>query len=129
MNDPRPPATAAAPQPELQSGTVHLPAPTAWPFMMALGVTLIGAALVTSAWLGYLGAFLTIVSIVGWCKEVLPHEKHEHVPVVEEIISFVPGYEKVRHIEVDETHRAQLPLDSNPHRHRTSRRPHRPRQR
>ncbi len=100
--------------PEMQSGTVHLPAPTAWPFLMALGVVLIGAALVTSAWLGYLGAFLTVVSIVGWFREVLPHERHEDVPVVDEIISFVPAYEKVRHIEVDETHRAQLPLETFP---------------
>ena len=94
--------------------SVHLPAPTAWPFLMALGLTLVFAALVTSAWLGILGGVLTLVSAVGWFRNVLPHEAHEDVPVAIEIFSFVPSFEKVAHIEVDETHRAQLPLETFP---------------
>lgn len=96
----------------MQSDTVHLPAPTAWPFLLALGITFVGAALVMSPWIGVLGAVLTLAGIVGWFREVLPHEAHEHVPVVEEIISFVPSLEKVARIQVDETHRAQLPLET-----------------
>jgi hypothetical protein len=93
---------------------VHLPAPTAWPFLMALGVTLIFAALVTSAWLGLLGGALTLVSIVGWFRNVLPHEAHEDVPVPMEIMSYVPIHEKVSRIEVSEEHRAQFPLETFP---------------
>jgi hypothetical protein len=93
---------------------VHLPAPTAWPFLMAMGVVLICGALVVSVWLAWLGAFLFIVSAVGWFRAVLPHEAHESVPVAEEIFSFVPEYEKVARIEIDETHRAQLPLATFP---------------
>ncbi len=96
------------------AGTVHLPAPTAWPFLMALGLTLVVASLVMSAWLGALGAVLTVISIVGWFREVLPHEKHEYVPVTEEIFSFVPEREQVARIAIDETHRAQLPLETFP---------------
>jgi hypothetical protein len=77
---------------------------------MALGSTLIGAALVTSMWLIWLGAFLFIISAVGWFLQVLPHEAHEEIPVAEEFFSFVPAFEKVGRIEVNETHRAQLPL-------------------
>lgn len=99
---------------EAVPATVHLPAPTAWPFLMSLGATLIGASMVTSIWLIWLGAFLFVLSAVGWFREVLPHEKHEDVPVVEEFFSFIPAYEKVSHIEVDETHRAQLPLETFP---------------
>jgi hypothetical protein len=95
-------------------GTVHLPAPTAWPFFMSLGVTLICASLVTSMWLIWLGLFLFIVSAVGWFRAVLPHEAHEDIPVAEEIFSFVPAYEKVARIEINETHRAQLPLEIFP---------------
>lgn len=99
---------------EVHTDSVHLPAPTAWPFLMALGVTLIGASLVTSGWLGILGGGLLLLSIIGWFRQVLPHEKHEYVPVVEEIFSFVPTLEKVARIEVSETHRAQLPLETFP---------------
>jgi hypothetical protein len=99
---------------DVHGGTVHLPAPTAWPFLMALGVTLMAAALVTSIWIIWLGLFLFIVSAVGWFRAVLPHEAHEDVPVAEEIFSFVPAYEKVARIEINETHRAQLPLETFP---------------
>lgn len=99
---------------EMNTNAVHLPAPTAWPFLMALGIVLVCAALVTSAALGYLGGAITLISAIGWFRVVLPHEAHESVPVVEEIISFVPAFEKVARIEINETHRAQLPLETFP---------------
>lgn len=101
-------------QGELRADTVHLPAPTAWPFMLALGITLSFAALVMSPWIAVLGVVLVAAAILGWFREVFPHEKHEDVPVIEEIISFVPSFEKVARIEVNETHRAQLPLQTFP---------------
>ncbi len=112
--DPRQPAPDPVNVGELETHAVHLPAPTAWPFLMALGVILVCASLVTSASLGYLGGALALVSAVGWFRQVLPHEAHEDVPVTEEIISFVPEFEKVARIEIDETHRAQLPLETFP---------------
>jgi hypothetical protein len=99
---------------EVHTHTIHLPAPTAWPFMMALGITLVGASLVTTAAIGMLGALLTIVAAVGWFREVLPHERHEEVPVTDEVVTIVPSREKVARIQVDETHRAQLPLETFP---------------
>ena len=99
---------------EVHTHTIHLPAPTAWPFMMALGITLLSASLVTTAGIGMLGALLMIVSVVGWFREVLPHEKHEDIPVTDEVVTIVPSREKVARIQVDETHRAQLPLQTFP---------------
>ena len=99
---------------EMRADTIHLPAPTAWPFMLALGITLSFAALVMSAWIAVLGVVLVVAAVIGWFGEVFPHEKHEDVPVIEEIISFVPSLEKVARIEVNETHRAQLPLQTFP---------------
>jgi hypothetical protein len=113
MNETRHP-DPHAPQGDAQQGTVHLPAPTAWPFLMSLGVTLICASLVTSMWLIWLGLFLFVISAVGWFRAVLPHEAHEDIPVADEFFSFVPEYEKVARIEIDETHRAQLPLETFP---------------
>ena len=94
--------------------SIHLPAPTAYPFMMAFGLTLVCASLVTSAGIGMLGGLLTIVSAVGWFRQVLPHEAHEDVAVTDEVITIEPTERKVARIEVDETHRAQLPLETFP---------------
>jgi hypothetical protein len=98
----------------LRKHSVHLPVPTAWPFLMSLGLTLVFASLVTSAGLAVLGAILTVVSIVGWFREVLPHEAHEEIAVTDETVVTVPSREKVARIDVGETHRAQLPLETFP---------------
>jgi hypothetical protein len=94
--------------------SVHLPAPTAWPFLMALGITLVCAALVTSASLGYLGGAIAIVSAIGWFRQVLPHEAHEEVAVTEQPVVIAHSVGTVAQIEIDETHRAQLPLETFP---------------
>ena len=98
----------------LHMHSIHLPAPTAWPFLMALGLTLVCASLVTSGGLAILGGILTLVSIVGWFRNVLPHEAHEEVPVTDEVVKIVPAAERVARIDVGETHRAQLPLETFP---------------
>ncbi len=63
---------------------LRLPAPTAWPIVLALGITLVFAGLVTSESVSVLGAILTIAGAVGWFRNVLPHEAHESVPVLQE---------------------------------------------
>lgn len=95
-----------------QHGTVHLPAPTAWPILLALGFTLIFAALVTSMGIGLLGLAIVLVSAVGWFRDVLPHEAHIDIPVEVGVVEIEPSPEGVARIEVDETHRAQLPLQT-----------------
>src|SRR5947199_10762928 len=64
------------------SGSVELPAPTAWPIILAFGLTLVFAGLVTSASVSILGAIFTLAGCVGWFRDVLPHEKHEFVPIM-----------------------------------------------
>lgn len=67
---------------------IQLPRPTAWPFVLALGVSLIFAGMVTNAVVGILGLLLFLAGGVGWFFQVLPHEAHEAVSVSgEEIIS------------------------------------------
>ena len=61
--------------------SVDLPAPTAWPFVMAFGVALLAAGLVTTLSVSLTGAVLTLAAAVGWFRELFPHEKHETVPV------------------------------------------------
>ena len=112
--EPREPGIAATRPGETQGGAIHLPAPTAWPFLLALGLTLVFAALVTNMYLGALGLLLAIVAAIGWFRDVLPHEAHESIEVEEEFVTLLTPSEKVAHIEVDETHRAQLPLETFP---------------
>src|SRR5580704_14256097 len=60
---------------------VQLPAPTAWPIILAFGTTLLFAGLLTSADLSVVGGVLMVVACVGWFRDVLPQEHHEMTPV------------------------------------------------
>jgi len=73
-----------------QPATVVLPAPTAWPFVFAIGTALIFSGLLTNVSVSLLGFVLWILGAVGWFRQVLPHEHHEEVPVVPEEVVAVP---------------------------------------
>jgi hypothetical protein len=60
---------------------VELPKPTAWPLVLALGVSLILAGMVTNIVVGIMGMLLCVAGGVGWFFQVLPQEAHEAVPV------------------------------------------------
>ena len=60
---------------------IEAPAPTAWPMIMALGLTLAFAGLVTNVAVSMVGFILTIAGAVGWFREVLPVEHRETVRV------------------------------------------------
>src|SRR5438132_14023905 len=81
------------------SGSIELPAPTAWPIVLAFGFTLVFAGLVTSASVSILGAIFTIAGCVGWFRNVLPHEKHESVPVVEKAPAVATSRPQVARVE------------------------------
>lgn len=94
--------------------TIHLPAPTAWPLVMAFGVMLLFAGLVTSAVVSILGTVLTVSAAVGWFRQVLPHEAHEDIPVTVQDIVIETSRPQVEHIIVDEHHREHFPLETYP---------------
>jgi hypothetical protein len=94
---------------------VLMPAPTAWPFAMALGTALTFAGLLTDVSVSVLGAILTISGAVGWFRQVLPHEQHEAVPVQpEEPARVLPPREVLRIPAAQEIQRAWLPLKIYP---------------
>ena len=94
---------------------VELPAPTAWPVVLAFGLTMLFAGLLTSAAVSVLGALLSVVGCAGWFREVLPHQRHEAVPVTPETAPIVTEHTKVVHIEiVKELHRARIPIEIYP---------------
>jgi hypothetical protein len=97
-------------------GTIELPAPTAWPIILAFGLTLLFAGMVTTASVSILGAILTIAGCLGWFGDVLPQEKHESVPVAEKLPAVATSRPQVAQVEwmTQELHRARLPLEIYP---------------
>ena len=92
-----------------------MPAPTAWPFVFAVGLALIFAGLLTSAWVSVLGAVFWIFGAVGWFRQVLPHEHHEEIPVLLEAAPVVATIPEVARLQIaDDVPRAWLPLKIYP---------------
>ena len=96
--------------------TIELPAPTAWPIVLAFGFTLVFAGLVTSVSVSILGAIFALAGCVGWFRDVLPNEKHESVPVAEKAPTVATSRPQVVRVEwmTQELHRARLPLEIYP---------------
>jgi hypothetical protein len=95
--------------------SVRLPAPTAWPIVLAFGVTLVFAGLVTSAPLSLAGAVLAVTASVGWFCDVLPQEKEETVAVEALPAAAVSIRREVERLPVaPELPRAVLPLEIYP---------------
>lgn len=93
---------------------VHLPAPTAWPIVLAFGCTLAAAGLVTSAGISILGGVLFLAGCIGWFRQVLPHEQHEEVSVVDQPVTIASSRILVEHIRLSPRHRARLPIETYP---------------
>jgi hypothetical protein len=94
---------------------VRIPAPTAWPIVLAFGVTLIFAGLVTSVPVTVLGALLAARAAVGWFRDVLPEEAHETVRVGAAPSAPAVAPRRVAHLGVaEQLQRARLPLEIYP---------------
>lgn len=93
------------------SHVVHLPAPTAWPIVLALGITLLAAGMVTSWAISVLGFVLIVRSTVGWFHDVLPHERHEDVQVTTDIVEIKSKRTEVARLPISEKHRKILPVE------------------
>jgi hypothetical protein len=94
---------------------IEVPRPTAWPIVLAFGMTLVFAGMVTAAPVSILGGILAVAGAVGWFRDVLPVEQHEWVPIVHEDIAIETSRERVERItELHELARASLPVEIYP---------------
>src|ERR1700724_333860 len=101
--------------PEATPGTVNLPAPTAWPIILAFGITLLFAGLLTSPSVSILGAVLFVTGCVGWFRDVLPHEREETVEVKVEAAAVSTLRREVERLPIaPDLPRALLPLETYP---------------
>jgi len=94
------------------TGTLQLPASTAWPFVMALGISLMIAGMVTHWVISLLGLMMTLPGIVGWFFQVLPHEHHVPVDIHADVVEITSTRETLAHLPIDERHRKLLPLET-----------------
>jgi hypothetical protein len=102
-------------QTEIAPASVAVPAPTAWPFVLAFGSSLVFAGLATSAAVSIFGAVLAVLGAVGWFREVLPREAHEEVPAQPAPGAAVTLRREVVHLEVVRgSRRAWLPVEIYP---------------
>jgi hypothetical protein len=94
---------------------LELPAPTAWPIVLAFGFTLLFAGLLTNVSVTSLGGVLALAGCVGWFREVLPHEHEELVRVLPEDVSVTTPRRLVERFPLaEEQVRAWLPLETYP---------------
>jgi hypothetical protein len=101
--------------PDAVPAKIEVPAPTAWPIVMAFGVTLAFAGLLTAASVSILGGLLTIAGVVGWFRQVLPAESREWLPVVQEETVIQTTRETVERVAgIGTVPRAWLPLEIYP---------------
>jgi hypothetical protein len=110
-----PPAAHSGHPAGVAPDTVSLPAPTAWPIVLAFGVTLLLAGLVTTASVSILGAILLVTASVGWFRDVLPQEKEETVVVEAEASAISTTRHEVERLPIaPDLPRALLPLETYP---------------
>jgi hypothetical protein len=97
---------------------IALPAPTVWPMVVALGVTLGFGGLVTHLVVTVVGVVLAVVGGVGWWRCVLPEEQVEYVPVLRAPSRMAPMAAPTRGVERfsfgDDRHRVRVPVEVQP---------------
>ena len=63
------------------SNSILVPAPTAWPFFAALGLTLVFTGLVTHVAVSAVGLVVLLRAAAGWWLDSLPEQKEVAVEV------------------------------------------------
>ena len=94
---------------------IEVPASTAWPLVLALGLTLTCAGLLTSVSVSVLGAVLAVAGCAGWFREVFPCGHEVAVAVVPDDFVVVTNRRVVDRLPVaPDQIRAWLPLHTHP---------------
>jgi hypothetical protein len=99
-------------------GLVEMPQATAWPIVLALGVTLLGAGLATNLVLSIVGALVFAIGLGGWIGKLLPGQGHMHEALVEPSLRARPATPRPGTVAEMQPgmvgYRFQLPLKIHP---------------
>jgi hypothetical protein len=104
---------------EKDSNSILVPAPTAWPFIAALGITLVFTGLVTHAVVSIVGVAVLLRAATGWWFDVLPEQKEETalVSIADRSGVAVPTSQLgVKHLATGVGgHRVRIPMEVHPY--------------
>ena len=67
-----------APEPHVDTRTIHMPSPSYWPIVVAAGVALIGGGILVHYGVSFLGGVIAFIGVVAWSNEppAAPEEHH-----------------------------------------------------
>ena len=98
-----------------ETTTIEVPAPTAWPLVLAAGFTLMFAGLLTSVSVTAVGAVLAVAGCAGWFREVLPRPHEDMLPMAPEDAGVTTRRRLVERVAVaPDQLRAWLPVHTYP---------------
>ncbi|HMF76337.1 MAG TPA: hypothetical protein VK604_11800 [Bryobacteraceae bacterium] len=103
---------------EQDHGHIQMPAPTFWPMVLAFGLTLLFAGMVTHWAVSIIGLVILSRAVKGWWSNVIPHEEHEAVAVEEALrpAPIVAGERLVVRLKLGEGgHRVRVPERIHPY--------------
>ncbi len=73
-----PPTAPPVEEYEVAEQPVHLPPLSIWPITLALGITVTGAGVITTAPVLIAGIIVSIVAIIYWIQELRHEHQHSH---------------------------------------------------
>lgn len=97
---------------------IQLPGPTFWPLVLAFGITLLGAGMVTHWVVSAVGLVIAFRAVVGWWHNVIPNEEHEEVPIdpaLRPAPILVETRSVVRLKAGEQHHRVRIPEEVHPY--------------
>ena len=97
--------------------TIEQPAPTVWPMVLAFGVTLMFAGLVTHVLVSVVGTILMVTAGIGWWRQVFPepHVEYVSVPSLPEEGEAWPATRSISRLAPGEAgHRVRIPVEVQP---------------
>ncbi|HAA96212.1 MAG: cytochrome c oxidase subunit I [SAR202 cluster bacterium] len=66
------------PEPAVDPDTIHMPSPSYWPLITAVGVTLIGGGLLSHYAISFVGGIIAFIGVISWSNEpaTAPNDHH-----------------------------------------------------
>ena len=101
-----------APEQRRSAAPIEMPSPTAWPLVLALGLALAIAGMVTSPWVTLIGALMFVYAASGWFREVLPHEAHEMMEATGERVEITRSKRQVARLTGSSAHQQVQPVET-----------------
>ncbi len=97
---------------EIAGERIEMPAPTAWPMALALGIALAVAGMVTEGYVTVIGVVLVLLAARGWFHQVFPHEHHELLAVAPQKVEITRSKHNVARLKSSGRHQQVQPVET-----------------